>query len=42
MTAASSAFSSTYSQARERFLEAADHAGLAVECKPHPLKGRDG
>jgi hypothetical protein len=42
MTAASSAFSSTYGQARERFLEAADRAGLAVECKPHPLRGRDG
>jgi hypothetical protein len=42
MTAASSAFSSTYSQARERFLDAADRAGLAVESRPHPLKGRDG
>jgi hypothetical protein len=42
MTQASSAFSSTYSQARERFLEAADRAGLAVECKPHPQKGPGG
>jgi len=42
MTAASSAFSSTYSQAREQFLGAADRAGLRVESKPHPLKGRDG
>jgi hypothetical protein len=42
MTLASSAFSSTYSQARERFLEAADRAGLAAQCKLHPLKGRDG
>jgi len=42
MTAASSAFSSTYSQAREQFLAAADRAGLRVESKPHPLKGRDG
>jgi len=42
MTAAGSAFSSTYSQAREQFLAAADRAGLAVESRPHPLKGRDG
>jgi hypothetical protein len=42
MTAASSAFSSTYNQARERFLEAAGRAGVAVESKPHPMTGRDG
>jgi hypothetical protein len=42
MTVASSAFSSTYGQAREQFLGAADAAGLTVECKPHPLQGRDG
>jgi hypothetical protein len=42
MTAASTAFSSSYTQARERFLQAADSAGLAVESKPHPLKGHDG
>jgi len=42
MTAASSAFSSTYKQAREQFLEAADRARLQVESKPLPLKGRDG
>lgn len=35
-------FSSTYAQARERFLAAADVAGLTVSSYPHPLKGRDG
>jgi hypothetical protein len=37
-----SAFSSSYAQARDRFLQAARQAGLAVESTPHPLKGRDG
>lgn len=40
--AARDVFSSSYAQARTRFLAAADAAGLAVESKPHPLKGRDG
>lgn len=35
-------FSTTYAQARAKFLEAAQHAGLAVEAKPHPGQGRDG
>jgi hypothetical protein len=35
-------FSSTYAQARIRFLAAARDAGLKVESKLHPLKGRDG
>jgi hypothetical protein len=36
------AFSSSYAQARERFLQSARRAGLEVESKPHPLAGRDG
>jgi hypothetical protein len=36
------AFSSTYAQARSRFLQAARSAGLEVESKLHPLKGQDG
>jgi len=36
------AFSSTYAQARIRFLEAAATAGLAIQSHAHPLKGRDG
>ena len=35
-------FSSTYEQARSRFLQAAGQAGLQAESKPHPMKGRDG
>lgn len=35
-------FSASYAQAREKFLQAAAHAGLRVEAKPHPLPGRDG
>jgi hypothetical protein len=35
-------FSSTYAQARTRFLATARDAGLKVESKLHPLKGRDG
>ncbi len=37
-----SAFSSSYSQARVKFLEAAATAGLAIQSFAHPLKGRDG
>jgi hypothetical protein len=36
------AFSTSYAQARRKFLEAAAAAGLAVESKLHPLPGRDG
>jgi len=36
------AFSSSYAQARVKFLEAAATAGLTVESHAHPLKGRDG
>ena len=42
MTAAGQAFSSTYAQARDRFLQAARSAGLEVESKLHPLTGIDG
>jgi len=38
----SQAFSSSYAQARIRFLEAAATAGLSVSSHVHPLKGRDG
>jgi hypothetical protein len=40
--AAAAAFSTSYAQARQKFLQAAADAGLAVEAKPHPLPGRDG
>jgi hypothetical protein len=33
------AFSGSYAEARQKFLEAAAGAGLAVEAKPHPLPG---
>ncbi|MGE0496989.1 MAG: M14 family metallopeptidase [Ramlibacter sp.] len=36
------AFSSSYAEARAKFLEAAAAAGLAVESHAHPLPGRDG
>ena len=39
---AAEVFSDSYRQARERFLAAAADAGLAVEAKAHPIKGRDG
>lgn len=35
-------FSSSYAQARERFLGAAQAAGLPVQSHRHPLRGRDG
>jgi Protein of unknown function (DUF2817) len=37
-----SAFSSSYAQARVKFLEAAATAGLAIESFAHPLPGKDG
>ncbi len=36
------AFSSSYAQARIKFLEAAATAGLTVQSHAHPSKGRDG
>lgn len=36
------AFSSSYRQAREKFLQAAKDAGLAVKSYLHPERGRDG
>lgn len=36
------AFSTSYAQARVRFLEAAAAAGLQLRSYPHPLPGRDG
>lgn len=42
MIAPATAFSSSYAQARQRFLEAAAAAGLPLQSHPHPLKGRDG
>ena len=36
------AFSSSYAQARVKFLEAAAAAGLQIESHNHPLKGKDG
>lgn len=42
MTPASSAFSHSYREARQKFLQAAAAAGLAVEGKPHPQPGLEG
>jgi len=42
MMSVSNAFSSSYAQARIKFLDAAAAAGLAVQSHAHPLKGRDG
>jgi Protein of unknown function (DUF2817) len=42
MIALTSAFSSSYAQARVKFLEAAATAGLAIESFAHPLPGKDG
>lgn len=36
------AFSQSYAEARDKFLAAAEAAGLDVESHPHPLRGRDG
>lgn len=35
-------FAPSYAQARQRFIAAADAAGLDVESHPHPMLGRDG
>ena len=37
-----SAFSQSYTEARGKFLAAADGAGLAVQSHAHPMLGRDG
>jgi hypothetical protein len=37
-----SAFSKSYAQARQKFLAAAQAAGLEVDSRLHPLPGRDG
>jgi hypothetical protein len=42
MTGANGAFSASYAEARRKFLAAADAAGVPVESKLHPRKGRDG
>lgn len=36
------AFSQSYAEAREKFLAAAETAGLDVHSHPHPMLGRDG
>jgi hypothetical protein len=40
--AGAQAFAASYAQARTKFLDAARGAGLSVESKLHPGKGRDG
>jgi len=42
VSAAQDAFSRSYAEARQKFLQAADRAGLAVESQPHPLAGLHG
>jgi hypothetical protein len=42
MRGVTQAFSSSYAQARDKFLQAAAEAGLEAESLPHPMKGRDG
>ena len=42
MTNIHSAFSKSYAEARQKFLSAAQQAGLQVESHVHPEKGRDG
>jgi hypothetical protein len=42
MSGAQGPFSASYAEARQKFLQAADDAGLRVEAKPHPLKGLHG
>jgi hypothetical protein len=42
MISAEAAFSDSYRQARERLLDAARQAGLPVESRVHPEKGREG
>jgi hypothetical protein len=42
MISLTSAFSSSYAQARVKFLEAAATAGLAIQSFVHPLPGKEG
>ena len=42
MSDVQSSFSKSYAEARQKFLHAAQAAGLAVDSHIHPLKGRDG
>ena len=42
MSDAADAFAGSYAQARRKFLDAAAAAGVAVESRPHPLKGIEG
>ena len=42
MTEIQTGFSKSYAQARQKFLNAANAAGLKVDSNIHPLKGRDG
>jgi len=42
MTGDRDAFSPTYAQARAKFLQTAAAAGVQVDSRIHPLKGRDG
>ena len=42
MSAVQSAFSKSYAEARQKFLDAAQAAGLAVQSHLHPRPGRDG
>ena len=35
-------FSQSYAEARGKFLDAADRAGLDVQSHAHPMRGRDG
>lgn len=42
MISLTSAFSSSYAQARVKFLEAAATAGLAIQSFAHPLPGKEG
>ena len=42
MTEIQTGFSESYAEARQKFLNAANAAGLKVDSNIHPLKGRDG
>jgi len=42
MTELHNGFSTSYAQARQKFLNAAQAAGLSVDSNVHPLPGRDG
>jgi hypothetical protein len=42
MTDLQTGFSTSYAEARQKFLNAAQAAGLTVDAHIHPLKGRDG